>query len=81
MLLMIKAGIRGGMCQSVHRCAKVNNKCMKNHDKSIDSPCLMYVDANNLYGQAMSQKLPINRFKWVNDLSRFNKKELNQFQY
>ena len=81
MLLMIKAGIRGGMCQSVQRYAKVNNKYMKNHDKSIDSLCLMYVDANNLYGQAMSQKLPINRFKWVNDLSRFNKKELNQFQY
>ena len=33
---------------------------------------LMYVDANNLYGWAMSKKLPVNGFKWENDLSRFN---------
>ena len=45
---------------------------MKNYDKSIDSSYLMYLDANNLYGWAMSQKLPLNGFKQVNDLSRFN---------
>ena len=72
MLLMIEAGIRGGMCQSVHRYAKANNKYMKNYDKSIESSYLMYLDANNLYGWAMSQKLPVNGFKWENDLLRFN---------
>ena len=72
MLLMIEAGIRGGMCQSVHRYAKANNKYMKNYDKSIESSYLMYLDANNLYGWAMSKKLPVNGFKWENDLSRFN---------
>ena len=72
MLLLIGAGIRGGMCQSVHRYAKANNKYMKNYDKSIESSYLMYLDANNLYGWAMSQKLPVNGFKWENDLSRFN---------
>ena len=48
MLLMIKAGIRGGMCQSVHEYAKANNKYMKNYDKNIDSSYLRYLDANNL---------------------------------
>ena len=72
-LLMIEAGIRGRMCQSIHRYAKTNNKYMKNYDKNIESSYLMYLDANNLYGWAMSQKLPVNGFKWVNyDLSRFN---------
>ena len=50
MLLMIDLGIRGRICQSVHRYAKANKKYMKNYDKSIESSYLMYLDANNLYG-------------------------------
>ena len=65
MLLIIEAGIRGGMCQSTHRYAKANNKYMKNYDKSIESS---YLDASNIYGPEMSQKLPINGFKWEDDL-------------
>ena len=73
MLLMIEEGIRGGMCQSVHRYANANNKYMKNYDKSIESSYLTYLDTNNLYGWAMSQKLPINGFMWYDDyLSDFN---------
>ena len=72
MLLMIEEGIRGGMCQSTHRYAKANNKYMKNYDKNIESSYLTYLDANKLYGWAMSQKLPVNGFRWVNDVSRFN---------
>ena len=71
MLLMIQAGIRGGMRQSVHRYAKASNKYMKNYDKSIESSYLMYLDANNFYGWAMSKKLAVNGFKWENDLLRF----------
>ena len=71
MLLMIEAGIRGGMCQSIHWHDKANNKYMKNYDKSIESSYLMYLDANNLYGWAMSQKLHVTGCNWVNDLSRF----------
>ena len=72
MLIMFEEGIRGGMYQSTHRYTKANNKCMKNYNKSIESSYLTYLDVNNLYGWAMSQKLCINGFKWVNDLSRFN---------
>ena len=72
MLLMIEEGIRGGMCQSTHRYAKANNKYMKNYDKKIESSYLTYLDANNLHGWAMSQKLPVNGFMWKNDLSEFN---------
>ena len=74
MLLMIESGIRGGICQSIHRYAKANNKYMKNYDKSIESSYLMYLDANNSYGWAITKKLPVNGFKWENDLSRFNEK-------
>ena len=60
------------MCQLVHRYAKTNNKYMKNYDKNIESSYLTYLHASNLYGWAMSQKLPVNRFGWVHDVSRFN---------
>ena len=79
MLLMIEAGIRGGMCQSTHRYATANNKYIKNYDKSIDSSYLMYLDANNLYGWAMSKKLPVNGFRWENDLSKFNEKIIKNY--
>ena len=61
------------MCLSVHRYAKANNKYMKNYDKKIESSYLTYLDANNLYGWAMSQKLPVNGFMWYNEyLSGFS---------
>ena len=72
MLLMVEKEIRGGMCQAMHRYAKANNKYMKNHDKNIESPYPMYLDANNLHGWEMSQKLPVNGFKWLKKLSEFN---------
>ena len=45
---------------------------MNNHDKSIIQSFLMYLDANNLYGWAMCQKLSIGGFKWVKHLLKFN---------
>ena len=72
MLLMVEEGIRGGICHSIHRHAKANNKYMENYDKNEESSYIQYLDANNLYGWAMSQKLPVNGFKWVEDTSKIN---------
>ena len=80
MLLMIEVGITGGMCQSVHRYANANNKYMKNYDKKIESSYLTYLDSNNLYGWAMSQKLPVNGFMWYNNyLSNFSKELIKNY--
>ena len=56
--------MRGGIYHSVYWYAKANNKYMKNYDKNKESIHLQYWDVNNLYGCAMSQKLPVNNF-WV----------------
>ena len=72
MLMMLEKGIRGRNCQAIYRYAKANNKYMKNYNKFIESLYPMYLDANNLYGWAMSQKLPVDGLKWVKDLSKFN---------
>ena len=69
MLMMFEKGIRGGMCQATYRYAKANNKCMKNYDKNKESSFLMYIDANNLHGWEMSKKLPVDGFKWIDDLT------------
>ena len=63
MLLMVEEGIRGGICHSIHRYVKANNKYMENYNKNEESLYIQYLDANNLYGWAMSQKLPVNNFK------------------
>ena len=65
MLLMVEKGIRDGICHSIHRYAKANNKYMKNYNNNEESSYIQYVDANNLYGWAMSKKSPVNGFKWL----------------
>ena len=72
MFLTYEKGIRGGICNKVHSYVEANNKYMKNYDKNKEASFLLYVDANNLYGWAMSKKLPVDGFKWVDDLSMFS---------
>ena len=50
MLLMVEEGIKGGICHSIHRYVKANNKYMKNYNNNEESSYIRYLDANNLYG-------------------------------
>ena len=66
MLLMFEKGNRGGISMISNRYGEANNKYMGNRfNKNKLSKYLMYLDANNLYGCAMSEKLPIHSFKWL----------------
>ena len=67
MLLMVEEGIRGGICHSIHRYAKANNKYIKNYNNNEQSSHIQYLEANNLYGWAMSKKLPANGSKWTDN--------------
>ena len=68
MLLMFEEGIRGGISIISNRYGEANNKYMrKGFNKNKPSKYLMYLDANNLYGCAMSEKLPTHGFKWLLD--------------
>ena len=58
MLIMEEKGIRGGVCNATLKYAEANNKYMKDYDENIASSFLEYIDANNLCGWAMSEKLP-----------------------
>ena len=52
---------------------------MKNYDKNEESSYIQYLDANNLYGWAMSQKLPLNGFKWLEDTSGINEESIKKY--
>ena len=64
---MVETGLRGGVSDIANRYSKPNNKYMCDYDKDKESPYLMCLDANNLYGWAMSQHLPTGRFKWLKE--------------
>ena len=70
---MVEKGIRGGICHSIHRYAKANNKYMQNYNNNEESSYIQYLDANNLYGWVMSKKLPVYGFKWFDTPETSNK--------
>ena len=68
---MVEKGNRGGIFHTIYQYAKTN-KYMKDYDKNKESSYLKYWDVNNLYGWAMSQKLPVNKLEWIENTSQFN---------
>ena len=79
MLLMIQEGIRGGICHTVNRYASASNHYMKDYDKNKESSYIQYLDANNLYGAAMSKKLPMKGFKWMDDIPRIDEEFIKRY--
>ena len=63
MYRFVESGIRGGVCGPSRRYAKANNPLVE-HDTTKPTTYLWYLDANNLYGWAMSQYLPVRDFEW-----------------
>ena len=70
MLMMIEKGIRGGITHISKRYAEANNKYMKSYNPDEESSYIQYLDANNLYGWAMTQSLPTHGFKWINNITK-----------
>jgi len=74
MYRFIQSSIGGGLVQCCYRYTKAYNKYLSDYDSSKESSFLMYMDANNLYGWAMSQPLPYKDFKWMSttDIDNFD---------
>ena len=79
MLVMVEKGSTGGICHAVYRYAKANNKYMKNYDEAKESSFILNLDINNLYGWAMCQKLSVNAFKWVRNVSKIDKDSIKNY--
>ena len=79
MLLMVEEGIRGGICHAIHHYVKAINKYIKDYDKNKELFYLKYCDVNNLYGWAISQKLPVSSFEWIEQTSQFNEDFITNF--
>ena len=67
MFQFIEKGMHDGISYIANRYGNANNKYMKEYDEKAPSKYIMYLDANNLYGWAMSQYLPTGNFKWMTD--------------
>ena len=66
LLMMFEKGTRGGVSMISNRYSEANNKYMDSYDDTKPSKYIQYLDANNLYGWAMSEKMPYKDFRWVN---------------
>ena len=75
MFLMVEKGIRGGLSVVSHKYAKANNEFLPDYNPEEALSHCVYLDANNLYGWAMSQKMPYQNLQWLTS------DELTDFDY
>ena len=73
MYLFIEKGMRGGISTEMQRYAKANNPYLYDYDPDKEKSYILYLDASNLYGWAMSQPLPVSGFRWMRTMPTENK--------
>ena len=76
MLMMFEKGIRGGITHISKRYSEANNKYMKDYNPKKETTFIQYLDANNLYGWAMTQNLPTHGFKWMKNITKENVEDI-----
>ena len=69
--LFIEKGLRGGNSYIAKRYSKANKEYLNDYDPKKPSTFISYLDMNNLYGRAMSEHLPCDRFKWLKNIDKF----------
>ena len=77
----IESGVRGGISVCTRRHAQANNKHMPNYDDTKESTFIIYLDATNLYGSALSASLPTGKFQWVPITTDYNVPDHADFGY
>ncbi|MEH0008405.1 MAG: hypothetical protein V6Z82_06750 [Flavobacteriales bacterium] len=80
MYTFVERGIRGGISMASQRYAKANNPYLEGYDKSRIKTYIIYLDANNLYGSAMSEYLPIGNFKWLRNMEKFTEEKVKSMK-
>ena len=79
MYLMIERGIRGGVSSIMKRHSEANHKYLDNYDPKKPDKYILYLDANNLYGWAMSKPQPNKNFRWMKENELKNWKSMPCF--
>ena len=81
MHLLVEKGMRGGILYIAKRYSKANNKYMTNYDSTKESKSIVYLDADNFYGWAISQYLPCGEFKWLSqkEIGKFDVNLISKF--
>ena len=78
---MLRKGIRGGICHVIDQYSKAKNKYMKYYDEYKEWSYLKDWNVDILYWYAMSQKISVNDFKWVEDTSKFDEDFIKSYNY